>query len=187
MAELYGVLNKTLAPIKYSGVTTDTAQVEIDNNNKTIAVNVLGSPSSGLPEVTDKDNGRWLEVVDGEWVVTDGVIGHEEATLYDKELVDGERPWDSDNNEDIVTVAGDTKETTPTIHLDAQAYLTNDIDWSQATIKFVTDLYPDGIELEFAEYYYGYYSFEYQNETLGDEIYAYLGDGVIGYDVSTFC
>lgn len=168
-SSLYGVLNRQLTPIEYIGDTTDTAQVSVDNKTKTISVNVLGSPSSGLPEVTDKDNGRWLEVVNGDWVVTDGVIGREEATLYDKEIVDGERPWDNDdNNEDIVTAAGDTKGDVPTIYFDAQAFLTNDIDWSQATIKFVTDLYPDGIELELVEYDYGYYYFEYQNETLGD-------------------
>jgi len=41
MVELYGVLNKTLTPIKYTGATTDTAQVNIDQEKKTISVDVL--------------------------------------------------------------------------------------------------------------------------------------------------
>lgn len=42
MVELYGVLNKTLTPIKYTGATTDTAQVNINQQDKTISVDVLG-------------------------------------------------------------------------------------------------------------------------------------------------
>lgn len=40
MEHLYGTLNKSIEKITYTGKETDTAEVVVDNRDRTIAVNV---------------------------------------------------------------------------------------------------------------------------------------------------
>lgn len=43
---IYGQLNEQVVSIDYEGLTTPTAQVDVDNEARTIAVNVIDSPNS---------------------------------------------------------------------------------------------------------------------------------------------
>ena len=47
MADLFGKINRTIIPIEYTGVDTETAQTIVDNEKKTIEVNVLASIDEG--------------------------------------------------------------------------------------------------------------------------------------------
>lgn len=47
MADLYGKINRNIVPMTYEGVDTETAETIVDNENKTIKVNVIGDVGSG--------------------------------------------------------------------------------------------------------------------------------------------
>ena len=44
---IYGKLNSEVTPVLYKGLNTNTAQVVVNNSDKTIKVNVIGGISSG--------------------------------------------------------------------------------------------------------------------------------------------
>jgi len=47
MADLYGKVNRDVIPMTYEGVTTETAEVVVDNKKRTIKVNVIGDMGEG--------------------------------------------------------------------------------------------------------------------------------------------
>lgn len=159
MVELYGVLNKTLTPIKYTGATTDTAEVNIDQVDKTISVNVLGG---GLPEVTSADNGKWLEVNNGYWILTNGEIEQPEVVLFQGEVDNsmsksGKREFHFElGKKDGAKPANDYYEG------GFECPAVNQIDWTAFTFEVFSDILPDGVVVpcvdsnEYGAYYTTY-------------------------------
>ena len=74
MDYIYGAINS--GNVDYKGVDTETAKVSVDNDRRTIAVDVLGENDSIKATLPKDESGKYL---DGEWrmdkvIVTEGKI-----------------------------------------------------------------------------------------------------------------